>query len=322
MLLKVTRFVALLLAALTLGMGFCHLMQLPARMGWDQYLWVGSTVQGGLYSLFGSIGAIIYVAAVIVLALLTYFVREHGRPGFRLALTALLLSALALVLWWVLVYPVNVELAKWVNGPVPSDWTSYRPLGVGPRDYLGAGACGLRRVDRLGACRHAAVASLNLDLNVGADDAHVMPCYSFVGRVAQHVAGANVELRAVPRTGHLVALDLAFGERPFLVTAQIVERKELAIDVEQDDLFALEHHEMGMARCDLTGARGFDEFAHELVLLEVKRRRFDAVPASRRHSYVDGALVDGERSLLHRLVECGMRVAGAGQILGRTTKLH
>lgn len=126
MLLKVTRFVALLLAALTLGMGFCHLMQLPARMGWDQYLWVGSTVQGGLYSLFGSIGAIIYVAAVIVLALLTYFVREHGRPGFRLALTALLLFALALVLWWVLVYPVNVELAKWVNGPVPSDWTSYR----------------------------------------------------------------------------------------------------------------------------------------------------------------------------------------------------
>jgi hypothetical protein len=55
MLLKVTRFVALLLAALTLGMSFCHLMQLPARMGWDQYLWVGSTVQSGLYSLFGSV---------------------------------------------------------------------------------------------------------------------------------------------------------------------------------------------------------------------------------------------------------------------------
>jgi hypothetical protein len=30
------------------------------------------------------------------------------------------------VLWWVLVYPVNVELAKWVNGPVPADWTEYR----------------------------------------------------------------------------------------------------------------------------------------------------------------------------------------------------
>ena len=85
MLLTGIRFTAILLAALTLGMGFCHLMQLPARMGWDQYLWVGSTVQGGLYRLFGSIGAVIDVAAVIALALLAYFVREHGRPGFRLA---------------------------------------------------------------------------------------------------------------------------------------------------------------------------------------------------------------------------------------------
>lgn len=126
MLLKGTRFFALMLAALTLGMGFCHLMQLPARMAWDQYLWVGSTVQGGLYAMFGTIGAVIDIATVIALGILAYFVREHGRPGFRLALSAALLFALALLLWWVLVYPVNVELAKWVNGPVPADWTDYR----------------------------------------------------------------------------------------------------------------------------------------------------------------------------------------------------
>ncbi len=126
MLLKATRFAAVMLAALTFGLGFCHLMQLPSRLGWDQYLWVGSTVQGGLYALFGSVGALIFVANVIALALLAYFVREHGRPGFRFALAAAGLFALALVLWWVLVYPVNVELAKWIDGPVPSDWTSYR----------------------------------------------------------------------------------------------------------------------------------------------------------------------------------------------------
>ena len=126
MLLNATRFVAVMLAALTLGLSFCHLMQLPSRMGWDQYLWVGSTVQGGLYATFGSVGAVIDVACVIVLALLAYFVREHGRPGFVLASIAALLFALGLVLWWVLVYPVNVELATWVNGPVPADWTDYR----------------------------------------------------------------------------------------------------------------------------------------------------------------------------------------------------
>ena len=52
--------------------------------------------------------------------------REHGRPGFGLALAAAVLFAASFVLWWVLVYPVNVELAKWVNGPVPADWTKYR----------------------------------------------------------------------------------------------------------------------------------------------------------------------------------------------------
>lgn len=124
--LKAVRFAAVMLAALTLGLSLCHLMQLPSRIGWDQYLWVGSTVQGGLYALFGSVGAVIFVATVIALALNAFLVREHGRPGFRLALAAAGLFALALALWWVLVYPVTVELAKWVDGPVPADWTDYR----------------------------------------------------------------------------------------------------------------------------------------------------------------------------------------------------
>jgi hypothetical protein len=125
-LMRIMRFAAVMLAALTLGLSFCHLMQLPSRMAWDQYLWVGSTVQGGLYAMFGSLGAVIAVATVIVLGLLAYFVREHERPGFNTALAAALLFLLALVLWWVLVYPVNVELAKWVDGAVPADWTDYR----------------------------------------------------------------------------------------------------------------------------------------------------------------------------------------------------
>jgi uncharacterized membrane protein len=126
MLLKGVRFVAVMLSALTLGTGYCHLMQLPARMGWDQYLWVGSTVQGGLYGLFGSIGAIIGIVAIIVLFLHAHLVHEHGRPGFNFALAAAILYASAFALWWALVYPANVELATWVNGPVPADWTEVR----------------------------------------------------------------------------------------------------------------------------------------------------------------------------------------------------
>src|SRR3972149_11515094 len=100
-LLRIMRFVAIMLAALTLGLSFCHLMQLPARLGWDQYLWVGSTVQGGLYAAFGSVGAIIGLAAIVVLFLHAYFVREHARPGFSFALAAAVLYAAAFGLWWV-----------------------------------------------------------------------------------------------------------------------------------------------------------------------------------------------------------------------------
>lgn len=41
------RAVSLVLTALTLGMGFAHVMEMPARMSWDQALWVGATVDGG-----------------------------------------------------------------------------------------------------------------------------------------------------------------------------------------------------------------------------------------------------------------------------------
>ena len=117
MLLKATRFVALILAALMLGMGLCHLMQLPSRLAWDQYLWVGSTVQGGLYEAFGTVGALVSIGTMIALGLVAHFVREHHRPGFRLVVASAMLFALAIMIWWVVVYPVNVELAKWVNGP-------------------------------------------------------------------------------------------------------------------------------------------------------------------------------------------------------------
>jgi hypothetical protein len=91
--LKIVRFIAVLLAAFTLGMGFCHLMELPARIGWDQHLWVDTTVQGGLYRVFGSLGALIDVAAIVALALNAYFMREQGWPHFRLALAAPVLFA-------------------------------------------------------------------------------------------------------------------------------------------------------------------------------------------------------------------------------------
>jgi hypothetical protein len=124
MTLKNWRFAALLLTALTLGMGFCHAMELPARITWDQPLWVAATVTGGLYRMFGTLGAAIDLAAIgcsIVVA-----VKTRGMHAFKLSALNAAMLVLALLLWFAIVLPVNFELANWVRGSVPLDWASYR----------------------------------------------------------------------------------------------------------------------------------------------------------------------------------------------------
>jgi len=128
MLLRSARFVVVMLAALSLSVAVGHLLQLPARLAWDQYLWVGTTVQGGFFSLSGPLGVLLQVVALIALILLAALVRSDGASGFALTVVAAVFFAIGLVAWWILVYPVNVELTKWVNGPVPDDWAAWRKL--------------------------------------------------------------------------------------------------------------------------------------------------------------------------------------------------
>jgi hypothetical protein len=126
--LRSVRFVVVMLAALSFSVAVGHLLQLPARLAWDQYLWVGATVQGGFFGLSGPLGVLLQVGALIALILLAALVRSHGASGFALTVAAAAFFAIGLVAWWILVYPVNVELAKWVNGPVPDDWAAWRAL--------------------------------------------------------------------------------------------------------------------------------------------------------------------------------------------------
>ena len=48
--------------------------------------------------------------------------------GAPFTIAAAVMFAIGLLVWWIFVYPVNVELAKWVNGPVPGDWADWRAL--------------------------------------------------------------------------------------------------------------------------------------------------------------------------------------------------
>jgi|SoiMethySBSTD1v2_1073268.scaffolds.fasta_scaffold1475737_1 hypothetical protein len=126
--LRLIRFVVIMLAALSLGVGIGHLMELPARMAWDQNLWVGATAQGGFYALSGPLGVLLQVFTIVALIVLAILLRRHGIAGAPFTIAAAVMFAIGLLVWWIFVYPVNVELAKWVNGPVPDDWADWRAL--------------------------------------------------------------------------------------------------------------------------------------------------------------------------------------------------
>jgi hypothetical protein len=126
--LRLIRFAVIMLAALSLSVGIGHLMELPARMAWDQDLWVGATAQGGLYALSGPLGVLLQVFTIVALIVLAALLRRHAVSGVPFTIAAAVLFAIGLLVWWIYVYPVNVELAKWVNGPVPGDWADWRAL--------------------------------------------------------------------------------------------------------------------------------------------------------------------------------------------------
>lgn len=119
-----SRFGALTLGALSMALSFCHLMELLPRLRWEPSLWMAATVFGGLYALFGSVGALIDIGALIAVAVLTLAVRR--RPGFRAAAAGAALFFGAHALWWAFVFPMNGVLATWRPGVVPADFVSVR----------------------------------------------------------------------------------------------------------------------------------------------------------------------------------------------------
>jgi Domain of unknown function (DUF1772) len=122
--LKMWRFITILLTALSMGLSFCHLLELPPKMLFDGQLWVTMTTRG-LYYLFGTVGAVIEVGSILTAILLVFLVRGRGLV-FSLTSGGATLLALALVIWFIFIAPVNAELAKWTATSFPSDWARYR----------------------------------------------------------------------------------------------------------------------------------------------------------------------------------------------------
>ena len=121
---RTLRFLALLLTALTLGLAFCHVMELPGKLRLAGPDWL--TVQHNLYIAFGPpIGAGIEVGA-IALTWLTALLVHHRRPAFAWTLAAAVSITAALVAWGLVVAPANTVINAWTATTLPPDWTAWR----------------------------------------------------------------------------------------------------------------------------------------------------------------------------------------------------
>jgi hypothetical protein len=119
------RFITLMLASLSLSLSMTHLLEMPQRMQFDQQLWVRVTVFENIYRLFGSVGAVFEITAILAAIVLTFLVRKRGIT-FHWTLAGASFLILAFVSWIVFIAPMNAEFAKWLTNTVPVDWIRYR----------------------------------------------------------------------------------------------------------------------------------------------------------------------------------------------------
>lgn len=114
-----------MLTAFSLCLSMTHLLELSQRMKFEQELWVRVTVFENLYALFGSVGAVFEIGAILTAFVLAFLVRGRGQTFYwTLSSTFILLAAF--VVWIIFVADANTELARWLTNPVPPDWTRTR----------------------------------------------------------------------------------------------------------------------------------------------------------------------------------------------------
>ncbi|HJS31055.1 MAG TPA: DUF1772 domain-containing protein, partial [Alphaproteobacteria bacterium] len=119
------RLLTLLLAALSMALSFGHLMEMPVRLTWEPVLWMATTNFGGLYYLFGTVGAVIDVSAIVAAAILCALTRRR-RPSFHFTIVGALLMATGLGAWFAFVEPMNAIMATWTPGAIPAEFIAVR----------------------------------------------------------------------------------------------------------------------------------------------------------------------------------------------------
>jgi hypothetical protein len=118
--------VSLVLAALSLGPSYAHVLEaLPRLTVWPAELWRDATVFHRQFEWYALIGAPVDIAAIIAAVALAFLVRDR-KPMFRPAVAGAACLAAGLAAWFGFVAPANAVLATWQPGPIPADFDVIR----------------------------------------------------------------------------------------------------------------------------------------------------------------------------------------------------
>lgn len=123
---RFAHFGAVMLAALGMIPGGGHVLEMPPRLLYEPELYM--EVTSTMYSLYGSVAAIVQLFAVAVAVLLTILVRNT--PAFRVTLAGTVCLLLSIGIWFIVVGPVNAEWMEAVTqnpDTAPAAYERLRP---------------------------------------------------------------------------------------------------------------------------------------------------------------------------------------------------
>jgi hypothetical protein len=125
-LLRLWRFLTVVLAALALAMTSAHVLDLPQKGRSDPEL--HAIADTTLYRHFATVGAVYTLASIAAAVVLVFLVRGR-RPAFGWTLVGAACLLLAFGTWLALVMPIDQEVAGAIRsapGSVPATWARLR----------------------------------------------------------------------------------------------------------------------------------------------------------------------------------------------------
>ena len=120
--LKLLQLIAVVLMGVQLGVSYAHFMQMPGKLALplDCYILVQNQVISYQVKL-----AFIEVPSIVSAIAAAVLLRNHHK-AFWLTLTGAICMVLMLLIWAVLIQPINQQIDVWTPATVPSHWTDLR----------------------------------------------------------------------------------------------------------------------------------------------------------------------------------------------------